>query len=187
VELGVPYALLLSTVAGIWAYDVGDVVRFTSLRPPKIVLAGRTRLALNTFGEHVIQEELERAVSEACRASGARVRDFTVAAVLPTASEPRGAHLWLIEFEGQSLPLDAFAARLDASLAESNLDYKIHREHDFAMLPPTAQALASGTFYEWARRHGQLGGQHKVPRVARSTEMVEELRGLSRSLSEPTP
>jgi len=183
VETDVDYAILLSTAAGIWAYDVGDVIRFTSLDPPKLIVTGRTRLALNMFGEHVIQENLEQAAVEACRALDAAVRDFTVAAEPPTAADPRGRHLWLVEFDGPAPPLDAFAAKVDAVLAEACLDYRIHREHDSSMLPPEVLALAPGAFYEWARRHDALGGQHKVPRVARSQEMVDELRELSESIS----
>ena len=183
VELDKPYAVLLTTVSGIWAYDVGDVVRFTSLRPPKIVVAGRTRLALNTFGEHVIVEELEMAAAAAARATGSQTSDFTVAPLLPEGDDPRGAHLWLVEFDGSAPPLDDFAAHLDKTLAEKNLDYKIHRERDFAMKPPVVVALARGTFLEWARRHGRLGGQRKVPRVALSDAMVEELRAISAELS----
>ena len=185
VERGVDYALLVSTCSGIWAYDVGDVVRFTSLRPPKIVFAGRTRLVLNAFGEHVLQEELELALTAACRASGAAVRDFTVKSVLPTADDPRGAHLWLIEFEGDPPPLGPFADRLDAELAELNLDYRIHRDRDLSMTRPQLVALAPSTFHEWARRHGKLGGQHKVPRVTLADEMAHELQELSESLGSP--
>jgi hypothetical protein len=191
VETGVDYALLLTTCSGIWAYDVGDIVRFTSLRPPKLLMSGRTRLGLNALGEHVIQGELEVAMSVACRATGAVLREFTVATVLPTAAEPRGAHLWLVEFQGDPPPLEDFARGLDARLIEDNLDYKTHRDKDFGMLPPTAVALAPGTFYEWARRHGQLGGQHKIPRVAQAQAMADELADLSRTLQgerkDPTP
>jgi len=183
VELDKPYAVLLTTVSGIWAYDVGDIVRFTSLRPPKIVVAGRTRLTLNTFGEHVIVEELEMAATAASRATGSQVSDFTVAALLPESDDPRGAHLWLVEFDGPPPPLEDFAARLDTALIEKNLDYKIHRQRDFAMKPPEVVALTSGTFYEWARRHGRLGGQRKVPRVALSQAMVDELRDISAELA----
>jgi len=182
VEEGVEYALVLTTPSGIWAYDLGDTVRFTSLRPPKIVVAGRTRLVLNLFGEHVIQEHLEAAVAETCRALGVRVRDYTVAPVPPTADEPRGRHLWLVEFDGAPPPLGSFADGLDAGLARKSLDYEIHRRDDFGMLGPRVVPLTPGTFYEWARRHGALGGQHKVPRVARDAAMVEELLTLSRDL-----
>ncbi|MFP4056138.1 MAG: GH3 auxin-responsive promoter family protein [Candidatus Brocadiia bacterium] len=182
VETDTDYALLLSTVSGIWAYDVGDIVRFTSLRPPRIRVAGRTRLALNAFGEHVIQEELEHAASQACAALGAQLREFTVATEPATAEEPRGRHLWLVEFHGPAPDLGAFAQRLDAELAEQNLDYRIHRKGDLAMRPPRLVALAPGAFYRWARRHGQLGGQHKIPRVAPSAEMAGELQQLSKTI-----
>jgi hypothetical protein len=185
VQTDVPYAILLSTASGIWAYDVGDVVRFTSLRPPKIVFASRTSLQLNVFGEHVIQEHLDGAMAEACGAQGAAVRDFTVASVLPTAEDPRGRHLWLVEFEGAPPPLDELARRLDGSVVAVSNDYAAHRAGDFGMAAPEIAALAPGTFYEWARRHGKLGGQHKVPRIALSQEVVDELRSLSKSLSPP--
>lgn len=185
VEAGKDYAVLLSTCSGIWAYDVGDILRFTSLDPPKIVVAGRTRLTLHALGEHVVGAELEMAMSQACAALGATVREYTVGTIMPTVAEPRGTHQWLVEFEGAAPPLDQFLARIDACLVEKNLDYKIHREHDYAMRPPLLVALAPGTFYEWARRHGQLGGQHKIPRVAKSGEMVEELRAISRELGAP--
>ncbi len=183
VETGRDYAILLSTPSGIWAYDVGDVVRFTSLRPPKILVVGRTKLALNVFGEHVIQENLERAIVDACRLLGVAVTDFTVGSVLPTATDPRGRHLWLVEFAAAPPPLDAFAAELDASVQRQSLDYRAHRERDASMHAPEVIALAPGTCYEWAKRHGALGGQHKLPRVARSPEMVDELLQLSKSLS----
>jgi len=179
VETGKDYAVLLSTCSGIWAYDVGDLVRFTSLRPPKLVVSGRTRLTLNALGEHVIGSELEAAVAAACRATGAVVREYTVSTILPTSAELRGAHQWLVDFEGAPPPSGAFMAQVDASLCEKNLDYRTHRQHDYAMLPPVLTVLAPGTFFEWAKRHGQLGGQHKIPRVARSPEMVEELLALS--------
>jgi len=183
VELDVPYAVLLSTCAGIWAYDVGDVVRFTSLRPPRIVFASRTALQLNVFGEHVIQEHLDKAMAAACDSLGATASDFTVASVLPTADDPRGRHVWLVECVGEPPPLDALARELDAAVSASSADYASHRVGDFGMAAPEVVPLAPGTFYEWARRHGKLGGQHKVPRIAPTEEMVDELRALSKSLA----
>ena len=183
VEAGADYAVLVSSPSGIWAYDVGDVVRFTSLHPPKLLVVGRTKLALNTFGEHVIQENLEQALLDACRPLGTMVSEFTVASVPPTAADPRGRHLWLVEFDGPPPSLDAFGARLDTSLTDKSLDYRHHRARDYGMLAPLVVPLESGTFYEWARRQGALGGQHKVPRVARSQQMVDELRELSRALA----
>ncbi len=179
VETGRDYAVLLSTCSGIWAYDVGDMVRFTSLRPPRLIVSGRTRLTLHALGEHVAGVELEMAMAQACAATGVQVREYTVSTILPTAAEPRGAHQWLVEFDGPPPPPAEFIARVDATLCEKNLDYKIHREHDYAMRPPVLAILSPGTFYEWAKRHGQLGGQHKIPRVARSQDMVDELLVIS--------
>jgi len=184
VETGKDYAVLLSTCSGIWAYDVGDTVRFTSVRPPRLIVSGRTRLTLNVLGEHVAGVELETAMAQACAATGAQVREFTVSTILPTATDPRGGHQWLVEFDGPPPPPADFTARVDAVLCEGNLDYRTHREHDYAMRPPELAILAPGTFYAWARRHGQLGGQHKIPRVARSQEMVEELLAISRNLGQ---
>jgi hypothetical protein len=183
VELGQDYAILISTVSGAWGYDVGDIVRFTSLDPPKIVFSGRTRLALNAFGEHLIQEHLDDAVATACEAMGVEVRDYTVTPIFAAVAPPCGEHFWLIEFAGEPPPLRPFLDALDGHLQSVNDDYAKYREHDFAIDPPEAVALAPGTFYEWARRHGKLGGQHKVPRVAHSTEMVDELQQISTSLA----
>jgi hypothetical protein len=183
VEPDVPYAVLLSTCSGIWAYDVGDAVRFTSLRPPKIVFASRTQTQLNVFGEHVIQENLDAAMAAACEATGAQVRDFTVTSVPPTSEDPRGGHRWLVEFDGSPPPLEPFARHLDAALGEASADYAAHREGDVAMRAPEVVVLTPGTFYAWADRHEKLGGQHKVPRVAPSDAMADEIQSLSKSLS----
>jgi len=187
VELDQPYAILLSAVSGVWAYDVGDIVRFTSLRPPKIAFAGRTHLALNAFGEHLIQEHLDGAMGAACRATGAAVRDFTVTPYFPSVVPPCGGHIWLIEFAGDPPAIEPFLGHLDAHIKAANDDYAKYRTNDYAIAPPRAEVLAPGTFYEWARRHGKLGGQHKVPRVARSDEMVDELRELSKALAARGP
>lgn len=184
VERDVPYAVLLSTCSGIWAYDVGDALRFTSLDPPKVVFASRTQMQLNVFGEHVIQEELAAAMAAACEATGAQVRDFTVTSVPPRFEDPRGGHRWLVEFEGPPPPLEPFAQRLDAALCEANADYAAHREGDVAMRAPEIEVLTPGTFYAWAERHEKLGGQHKVPRVAPSDAVADEIQSLSKSLSD---
>lgn len=179
VRTDVPYAVLLTTSSGMWAYQVGDVVRFTSLNPPRILFASRTAIQLNTFGEHVIQEDLDRAMAEAGGSLGFAVRDFTVSTVLPTASDPRGRHLWLVEFEGSAPPLEPLSRLLDGSICRASEDYRSHRIGDFGMTPPEVVPLAPGTFYAWAEEQGKLGGQHKTPRVALSQAMVDRLRALS--------
>jgi len=183
VEVGVDYALLLSTISGCWAYNVGDILRFTSLDPPKILVTGRTRTVLNVFGEHLIRQELDAAIATAGRALGAAVRDFTVTTLPLSAKAPRGGHRWLIEFEGDAPPAAAMLEHVDAHLKQINADYAKCRKNDFALAPPEGVALTSGTFYEWLRRHNRLGGQTKIPRVARDNKMVDELVELSHSLA----
>ena len=122
------------------------------------------------------------AMAAACRTVGATARDFTVASVMPTAEDPRGGHRWLVELEGGAPPLDRLAAALDAAVAAASDDYASHRVRDFGMRPPVVEVLAPGTFYAWAQKHGKVGGQHKVPRVALTQAMADELHALSKSL-----
>jgi hypothetical protein len=181
VEEGRDYALVLSTNGGIWAYPLGDVVRFVSLRPPRIVFAGRTQLQLSAFGEHVTLEMLDAAVAAACRGAGAVVADYTVAPRYPSPGRPRPAHRWLIEFDRPPADPAAFMAAIDAHLRAANEDYAAHRTHDFGLEPPILVPLAPRTFYAWMKQKGKLGGQNKVPRVVRRPEMEEELLGIRAS------
>jgi GH3 auxin-responsive promoter len=183
VELDRPYAVLLTTVSGMWAYHVGDAVRFTSLRPPKFVFASRTDFQLNVFGEHVLQEHLDQAVAAACEALGTTVRDFTVESMLPTPEDPRGGHRFLLEFAGPTPSLAELTRRLDECVARASTDYASHRAGDYGLKPPEAVALSPGTFYAWAGKKDKLGGQHKIPRIVSSPIMADELMELSRTLA----
>jgi len=177
---GVDYAVALTTNGGIWAYPLGDVVRFVSLRPPRIVFAGRTGISLSAFGEHVTGEMIEQAVAAACEAAGASVADYTVAPRFPSPDTPVPAHRWVVEFDRAPTDAAAFAAALDAALRRRCEDYDAHRADDYGLAPPVLLPVPPGTFYQWMKRHGKLGGQHKVPRVARSEEMFDELMEISR-------
>jgi len=183
VETGTDYALLISTNGGIWAYPLGDVIRFVSLRPPRIVFAGRTQVTLSAFGEHVTLEMIEGAVADACRATAALVADYTISPRFPSPEHPRPAHDWLVEFDRGPADEAAFADTLDQSIRRRNEDYDTHRTDDYGMDPPRVVPLAPRTFYTWMKRKGKLGGQHKVPRVVRSPEMADELLALSHDLA----
>lgn len=182
VETGRDYAVILSTNGGIWAYPLGDVVRFESLVPPRIVFAGRTQIYLSAFGEHVTLRMIEQAVSAACRRTGATVADYTVAARFPSPDQPRPAHRWIMEFDRRPDDDDLFIRTADQTIREQNEDYDTHRTDDYGMEPPILVPVAAGTFYEWMKQKGKLGSQHKVPRVARSQEMADELLKISRQL-----
>ena len=177
VELHRPYALVISTNAGLWRYVVGDTVRFTSRAPYRVRITGRTKHFLNAFGEEVVIENAEAAVAAASRATRTAVRDFTAApvwfAVDSTAS--RGGHEWVVEFAPGPVGPDLvrFGAVLDATLCELNSDYAAKRHRSLALAPPRLRAVPAGTFDAWLAGQGKLGGQHKVPRLLNSREVLE--------------
>jgi hypothetical protein len=182
IQTGVDYALLLSTNGGIWAYPLGDVIRFESLSPPRFRFVGRTQLMLSAFGEHVTLEMIETAVSVACRESGAIVADYTIEPLYPSPTRSKPGHRWLMEFDRPPAEASTFIAAIDRSIRAACEDYDTHRTNNFGMDPPELTAVAPGTFYEWMKRHGKLGGQHKVPRVFRP-EAAAELRAIAQERS----
>ncbi|MBN1675441.1 MAG: GH3 auxin-responsive promoter family protein [Kiritimatiellae bacterium] len=182
VEAGREYALLISSNGGIWAYPLGDVVRFESLRPPRIAFCGRTQMYLSAFGEHLTLEMLEKAVAGACEKTAATVTDYTVVPRFPAPEAPKPAHRWLVEFGVEPAEPAAFMAAVDNALRASSEDYDTHRQKDFGLEPPALTRVAPRTFYTWMKRKGKLGGQHKVPRVARAPEMLDELLAISAQL-----
>ena len=182
VRQGKDYAVLVSTNGGLWAYPVGDVVRFESLSPPRIVFAGRTQLQLSAFGEHVTLGAIEKAVAAACERTGATVADYTIAPRYPSPESPVPAHRWIVEFDRPPADEAAFIAAADQSIRRENEDYDTHRTGDYGLLPPQLIPVAPRTFYEWMKAKGKLGGQNKVPRVAMSATMAEELVEISRRL-----
>lgn len=176
VELDRAYAVALTTPAGLWSYLLGDVVRFTARDPLRLEIIGRTRHFVNAFGENVIVDEVERALVEACRRTRAEVVEFTVAPRYPVTSEARGQHDWLVEFAVLPVAsLEAFTRVLDETLRQLNTDYRTKRAGDVGMVAPQLIPLPRGTFYEWMRSRGKLGGQNKVPRVTNNRAMADGL------------
>jgi hypothetical protein len=180
VEVGRDYAVVVSTNGGLWACPLGDVVRFESLRPPRIVFAGRTQVTLSAFGEHVTLEMIENAMSAACRQTSATIADYTIAPRFPSPQQPQPAHQWIVEFDRPPADPAAFIAAIDSIIRKYSEDYDTHRTGDYGLAPPILTTVAPGTFYAWMKQKGKLGGQHKVPRVARSQEMVDELLAISK-------
>ncbi len=179
VDLDVNYAVVLSSCAGVWAYVLGDTVRFVDRAPPRILVTGRTSYTLSAFGEHLIDEEIEKAVAEAAAAIGRRVVDYSVGAVYPETERDLGGHLYIVEFDAEvpdATALDAFARLVDDALAAGNDDYRVHRARGFALRAPRVDAVPPGTFAAWMKRRGQLGGQHKVPRIINDEELLRDLR-----------
>jgi hypothetical protein len=163
VETNVDYAIALTTDSGIVSYLVGDIVRFTSREPLRMVFAGRSAQTLNGFGEHLSGGELERAIASAAAATEAIVSEFAVAVTYPTETQPMGGHRYLVEFHREPSDQNQFGRVLDQALRDGNEDYATHR--DYGLLAPTIDSLPEGAFLAFMRQQGKIGGQHKVPRV----------------------
>ncbi|MCO5286604.1 MAG: GH3 auxin-responsive promoter family protein [Chitinophagaceae bacterium] len=177
VELNKNYALVISTTGGLWRYLVGDTVMFTSLKPYKIRVSGRTKYFINTFGEEVIAENAEKAITEAAQKTHATVLDYTAGPVYFTESG-NGAHEWLIEFGQAPGDLEKFARELDTALKAQNSDYEAKRHKDIALRLPIVRSLPQGTFQRWLKSKGKLGGQHKIPRLSNDRKIIEEILNL---------
>ncbi|TZF85705.1 GH3 auxin-responsive promoter family protein (plasmid) [Pedobacter sp. BS3] len=174
VELGKNYALVISTNGGLWRYMIGDTIKFTSLSPYRIQITGRTKHFINAFGEELIIDNAEKGLTEACRKTGASIRDYTACPVYFKGNEA-GSHEWIIEFERPPDNLDVFIDTLDQTLREINSDYDAKRFKDMALRRPLVHVAPDGTFYQWMKNRGKLGGQNKVPRLANERRYVEEI------------
>ncbi|MEO6638948.1 MAG: GH3 auxin-responsive promoter family protein [Ginsengibacter sp.] len=174
VELNKNYALVISTNGGLWRYLVGDTVQFTSIRPFKIKVTGRVKHYMNAFGEEVIVENSDKAIAIASAQTNAVVADYTAAPVF-FSEHANGAHEWLIEFDKLPSDINDFIFKMDAALKSLNSDYEAKRYKNIALRMPILHVLKAGTFREWLRRKGKLGGQHKVPRLSNERKLVEEI------------
>jgi hypothetical protein len=174
VELGKNYALVISTNGGLWRYLLGDTVRFTSLNPYKIIVSGRVRHYINAFGEELIVDNTDRAISIASSKTNAIVNDYTAAPIY-FSDNNNGAHEWLVEFEKVPDDVDDFTKELDVALKSLNSDYEAKRHKNIALRMPVMRVLKKGSFNNWLKSRGKLGGQHKVPRLSNERIFLEEI------------
>ncbi len=176
VELGQNYAVVLTTCAGLWSYLVGDTVAFERRDPPLIRFTGRTKYFLSAFGEHLIQEEVEKAVAHAAHECGVDAVEHHVGPVFPTDPKKPGHHLYLVEFRGPTPDLTRFAELVDRELIRLNEDYAAHRVGDLTMLRPEVEVMPHEGFERWMQSHGRrIGGQAKVPRMDNGGKLTREL------------
>jgi hypothetical protein len=178
IALGIDYAVVLSSCAGVWGYILGDTVKFVDRNPPRLVVSGRTSYFLSAFGEHLIDQEIEDAVAAAAAAIGATVTDYSVWPVFPQAPGERGGHLYVVEFGERDVSaarIEGFASALDAELCAANLDYNAHRSGGFGLDRPRIRPVSPGTFAGWMKSRGKLGGQHKVPRIINDQRLAQDL------------
>jgi len=174
VELDKNYAMVISTNSGLWRYNIGDTIKFTSKFPYRIKISGRTKHFMNAFGEEIIVENAETAIAKACEITGAVIDNFTAAPIYLKEGK-KGRHEWIVEFKVPPTDPDQFARILDETLRSINSDYDAKRAHNLALDEPKVHSAGEGTFYNWMKRRGKLGGQNKVPRLANSREYVDEI------------
>lgn len=177
VKPGINYAVIISTVGGLWRYIIGDTIQFHGLNPFTFKITGRTKLFINAFGEELVIENAETAIAMACKELDAIVTDYTAAPVYLDQNENPG-HEWLIEFAKPPADLMAFTELLDRELQRTNDDYKGKRAGDMLMKMPQVIAVPTLTFHDWLKSKGKLGGQNKVPRLSNDRKIIEEIKGM---------
>lgn len=181
VEKGKNYAMIITTNSGLWRYQVGDTLRFTSLDPYRIRITGRTKHYINVFGEELIIENAEDALREATHKFNLHVKDYTIGPVFMEGKE-KGAHEWIIEFEKNPVDQQEFKSTLDNYLQKVNSDYEAKRANDTTLTELKLNIAKKGLFYEWLKRNDKLGGQHKIPRLSNKRDYLEELLSINDKL-----
>ena len=178
VELDTNYELVITTNAGLWRYRIGDTIRFTCLSPYRIQVTGRTKSHINAFGEELIIDNAEKAISWACKKTDSLVSNFSAAPIF-MESKTRGAHEWVIEFEKEPHDINQFSRLLDEALQALNSDYEAKRKSSLELL--RLHKAKKGLFYQWLASKNKLGGQHKIPRLSNSRVFLEELLVLNKN------
>jgi hypothetical protein len=179
VEKGKNYAMVISTSCGLWRYEIGDTIQFTSTNPYKFIISGRTKHFINAFGEELIVDNAEQGLAYACEQTGAEVQEYTAAPVFMDVNA-KCRHQWLIEFAKRPSDLQQFATLLDKRLQEINSDYEAKRYKDITLQHLEIIEAKPNLFNEWLKLRGKLGGQHKVPRLSNSRDTIEQLLKLNK-------
>lgn len=177
VETGVNYSMIISTDSGLWRYAIGDTITFSSIKPYKFHITGRTKQYINAFGEEVIVDNADRALKTACEATMATVIDYTAGPVF-MSEKSRGGHEWIIEFEQTPNNIDKFTEILDNTLKDVNSDYEAKRYNDINLVMPIVKIVPRGTFEKWMKSRGKIGGQNKVPRLANDRSYLDMLNSI---------
>lgn len=177
VELNKNYAIVITTNSGLWRYQIGDTIRFTSLTPYRIRITGRTKHHINVFGEELIIENSDNAIAKACAITQTEVIDYTVAPVFMDGKE-KGAHEWIIEFRKTPPDMSVFNKILDETLQSLNSDYEAKRYNNMTLNAPVINVARANLFYDWLKEQDKLGGQHKIPRLSNQRHYLEQLKQL---------
>jgi phenylacetate-coenzyme A ligase PaaK-like adenylate-forming protein len=176
VQLNINYVLIISTNAGLWGYNIGDTVQFTSLKPYRVIVSGRIKHYISAFGEHVIGKEVETALNEAMQGTTITINEFTVAPQI-TPKEGLPYHEWCIEFENEPKDIDSFSEKIDDAMRNQNVYY------DDLIVGKVLQKLKitkvkKNGFQDYMKSIGKLGGQNKIPRLSNDRTIVDKLNKL---------
>jgi len=177
VEVGKNYALVITTNSGLWRYKIGDTIRFTSVKPHRIKVTGRTKHHINVFGEELIIENAEEALKKSAIEHGVEIVDYTAGPIFMEGKE-KGAHEWIIEFKKEPQSIEAFKTSLDNNLRAVNSDYDAKRTNNTTLNLLELNIARRNLFYEWLKSNEKLGGQHKIPRLSNERTYIEELKQL---------
>jgi hypothetical protein len=173
VELGVNYVLIISTNAGLWGYNIGDTVQFTSLKPYRVMVSGRIKHYISAFGEHVIGKEVESALQEAMQGTTIRINEFTVAPQI-TPKQGLPYHEWFIEFENEPQDEQVFAEALDQAMRKQNIYYDDLIVGNVLRKVVITKVVKNG-FQDYMKSIGKLGGQNKIPRLSNDRKIADVL------------
>ncbi|MCO5267899.1 MAG: GH3 auxin-responsive promoter family protein [Brumimicrobium sp.] len=179
VEEGVEYALVITTNGGLWRYIVGDTIRFTETHPYRFVVSGRTKNFINAFGEELIVDNADKAIQYACEHTDSLLKDYTACPIFMQEGK-QGGHEWMIEFRKEPRDLIEFTRLLDLKLREINSDYDAKRTQNLTLDFPLVHKVSAGFFEKWLKTKNKLGGQHKVPRLLNSRNLMDELLELNK-------
>ena len=173
VEVGINYVMIISTTAGLWAYNIGDTIQFTSTKPYRVVVSGRIKHFISAFGEHVIGKEVEQALQETISGTAVLVNEFTVA---PQITPENGLpyHEWFIEFENEPEDMKAFSLAMDLALQKQN-SYYFDLINGKVLQPLVVTKIAKNGFQNYMKSIGKLGGQNKLPRLSDNRGIADKL------------
>ena len=176
VKIDENYAMVISTTGGLWRYRIGDTVRFTSLFPHKFVITGRTKFFINAFGEELMVDNAEKGLRAACKKTNATIKAYTAAPLfLLDLDKGKGRHQWIIEFDKMPDSIEHFAKYLDETLQQLNSDYEAKRYKEISLQLPEIIVARENLFFNWMKKHGKLGGQHKIPNLSNNRNIINEL------------
>ncbi|MFO7720655.1 MAG: GH3 auxin-responsive promoter family protein [Gillisia sp.] len=179
VETGVNYVMIISTTAGLWGYNIGDTIQFTSLAPYRIIVSGRIKHFISAFGEHVIAKEVEFAMQEATEKTSARISEFTVAPQITPGGDELPYHEWFVEFEQEPENMNEFIELLDKSMQEQN-SYYLDLIEGRILQKLKVTTIPENGFQQYMKSIGKLGGQNKLPRLSNDRKIADELEKIKK-------